>query len=654
MISLPRLPYREDKLFSVLVLLVLVVPLAFSWEFYEKFETIKLVLWAVLLSACLVLLSVKKEIYQINRVVVFLFGGLLFFGLFAALLAPNISNGFLGSYPRFTSSFLFYFLLIFTLWLFSANLDIKKWKFLLWVVYFDAVVVALVGIMQSYGVGYYTGIEQTQISRAPGLLGNPNFSSMFLVAVMPFTLPFFYYARNFAAKMYYLVSGILMLFAVILFSGRGSWLALAAGLGSLLLILLLSRLPKKFFLSLLLVTLIIFAFIGFFEKFARPGTLKATFRLSETNIDYRLYAWDLARKAISEHPVLGFGPGSTQIYFERFRDSNLMQGAGIFDDVHNLPLQMAVSAGLPFMLCFLGIWAIVFWQSYKKLKVDPRDFWTIAQVVSLVAWFAASCFNPVSTANFLLLAVVFSGSLINGSENIKLSIWTKPAFLLAALSLAIFGFSLAFGEFFFYQSVKNYQSQNFEKCQKNARLARYANPTNQLYYVYETACKIIINPDPETLKQDLKHITSLQAQSAKTEVLASNLSYLMYIRTNDSTFLDLAINYIQKSLEKDKSYAPRYTHAAFYLAENNQLLESKEYLKVSLSIDKTSLPAWLLLARVYQLLDRPEQMRYALNEAFKLSPLDSNLNRLNQAAKNEKEIKNLNIPALINFLQIES
>lgn len=652
--KLPRLPFREDKVFSVLVLLTLVVPLVFYWQLYEKFETIKLSFWLVLLGWALITLMVRKVFGKIRPAAVICLGLFLVLGFAASVFSFNHLNSFFGLYPRFTSGFLFYALWALTLLLMLATLNREKWEFLVRIVFFDAVIVAISGILQTLGIGYYEGINQPFIARAPGLLGNPNFSSMFLAAAMPFALPLILRAKTFAARVYYGLGGVLMLFAIINFSSRGAFVALAAGLIFGVFLAAVLKFSKKIIFILGFVSLACLGLIFTVSGLARPNALKGLFQTPDINIDYRLFAWDVARQAIMQHPFLGYGPGNTQVYFERYRGSNLVQGGGEFDDVHNLFLQMAVSSGIPFALSFLTLCGFAVWYAYKRLKADKTDDFTAASLTALLIWAAAACFNPVSTANFLLLAIILAGMLLYQSNSEIKSVPILRALMgLFGIIAILLGISLLSGELMFFEAQKDYLQFKFPQSSKWATAAMRVNPTNQLYYLYNAADKVILGESARHLEADARQIIALQPQSAKSQVMAANLFYLLYNRTNDVKDLKSAIAYMDNSLQLDKYYAPRWGHAAFYLAENKQLDLAREYAKSGVALDPSHLPSWLLLARIYQLQNKPEQMRYALNEAFKLKPDDPNLKNLNETAKKETDISKLQIPAIINFLQIE-
>jgi tetratricopeptide (TPR) repeat protein len=71
----------------------------------------------------------------------------------------------------------------------------------------------------------------------------------------------------------------------------------------------------------------------------------------------RLETWLSARHAVAERPVLGSGPGRFRAATSRFRTLRLVRAEGadrLFVDAHDLPVEYAVTTGLPGLALLLG------------------------------------------------------------------------------------------------------------------------------------------------------------------------------------------------------------------------------------------------------------------------------------------------------------
>ena len=146
-----------------------------------------------------------------------------------------------------------------------------------------------------------------------------------------------------------------------------------------------------------------FFFNRVFLNLARPGSVVNTVSFSDVNIQYRLGVWKLSVQSIIKRPWLGVGLGDFQLMFERERPTSIV-AEGFFDDAHNLPLELAVTGGLPLAVLFFGLVAWGVFSALKRLYAKT-DIEASVLLSSLVAWLTASLFTPVPIACYLLLAV---------------------------------------------------------------------------------------------------------------------------------------------------------------------------------------------------------------------------------------------------------
>ena len=98
---LPRLPYREDKLFGWLFATVLLVPLVFSLFTYENFETVKYALLLVFTGAGLLAVFIKSRQPRVLRAGKYFYWFLGLFWLWvllSSLFAWDKNYSFFGFY----------------------------------------------------------------------------------------------------------------------------------------------------------------------------------------------------------------------------------------------------------------------------------------------------------------------------------------------------------------------------------------------------------------------------------------------------------------------------------------------------------------------------------------------------------------------------
>jgi hypothetical protein len=91
--------------------LCLLIPLAFWLQSYEKFETIKWCLWLGITGIVFFNLARVQQTWNtVPKVIGYVIGLMLVWAFISVLLAPQFWTGFLGTYPRFTNGWLFYFI----------------------------------------------------------------------------------------------------------------------------------------------------------------------------------------------------------------------------------------------------------------------------------------------------------------------------------------------------------------------------------------------------------------------------------------------------------------------------------------------------------------------------------------------------------------
>src|SRR5258708_2801834 len=105
-----RLPFREDKLFGVVLLLILVVPWAFSIVNYEKFETLKISLWLVLLVVALLVFLKHQtfKAYSYNPGFLTILAIFLLLNILSTVFSIDKASSIFDFNLRFTNSLMFY------------------------------------------------------------------------------------------------------------------------------------------------------------------------------------------------------------------------------------------------------------------------------------------------------------------------------------------------------------------------------------------------------------------------------------------------------------------------------------------------------------------------------------------------------------------
>lgn len=652
-----RWPYRQDLAFSLLAILTLVAPLAFTLKTYENFETIKfcllLVLSGLALFAFLSSYAKTGEIrLYLSKPFVLALAAFLVFGGLSSFLHPGSAASFFGLYTRYTGGLLFYLVLALLILLLSATFSREKYFFLLKLLVFEAFLAAVYSLLQSVEIGYYFGVDAGVLNKGPSFLGNPNFTSFFLVVALPLALFFCIRAKSVLAKVYYATVLFVTLWALVVLTSRGALLALALGLIILSLLWFTKQHSRKHAILSLAAIVAGGILLSLFLPLARPQVLKQTLQLRDDNINLRFYVWDLAAQAVLAHPVLGLGLGNFLEYYELNRGEHLADQLEAFDDPHNLFLFQASTGGLGFVLSFL---ALIFFAGYAfiqgfRASDDPM---LGALAVSLVVWSIAASFTPVPVAAFIFLAVLLAGQALVVSQPLVLRI---PKILgvclkILGVGLAIYGLLFIISEHVFFQAYQAYYSRQYEKARNFSKWAETICPCNGLYGLYNLGSRIKLEKDSPQVLKDLEIFS--QNQLMRPRLRAANLYFLLYLETKNYRHAETAITYLTEILGRNPRHSERHARVGFYYFEAGQVEVSMLYINNALSLNPKFFPAWLLKAKLHQIRGEKQPMLYSLKQVQKQFPQDLYLRKLIFDAEQQADIKGLPIVVGANYDRLE-
>lgn len=646
--SIPRLPFREDKLFGLLVLMFLSVPTLFFFNAYEKYETLKVALFLILSGSAYLMYLKQPETDRLRwpRLIRYLYWVLaILYGLSVVFSEDKITSVF-GSYLRFTNGLVFFsawLILLFLTNRVAARADQRRVLFQ--VLFFDAGLIAAVGILQSLGWGYYEGLDMPALTRAPSLLGNPNFSVMFLAACAGFAVPLLLAAKSLAARAYYFFNAILIVWAVVVLSSRGGWLGL--GLNLLLSFCLYAglRFPKKTLaVTGTLAVSAVLLWSAFYQLTPRQNLIANTLALADTNVNLRLEVWQLSAQAIAVRPWLGVGPGNFLLAYQQFRPPALAN-QGIFDDPHNLLVDFAVTSGLPFALCFLGLAGAALFFGFRQARAEHEMF-LVASFAGLVSLLAMAAFNPVSSPNLLLLACFLAVLLPGGTLGRATFRSSFIRYFGGFFASALIAYGLLFfaGEALFYQGLKAFNAGNFKSSCRTFSFTLRLNPYQELAPNYLAACGVRMGAEPKQIHEEVGRISRLHPKRSAAYAMESNLEYYWYVYGGGPERLAAAIKTMRQAIQLDPYFARRYGRLGYYYLLSGQSDQAQENMKLELKMEPEYLPGWLLLAKSYQASGDKTEAVGALKKAFALRPDLKELKFLISQAESSGDIRKAVIP----------
>ncbi len=228
--------------------------------------------------------------------------------------------------------------------------------------------------------------------------------SMYLVIGILTASHYFRYSENWKAKTLYLVFMAAFLFHLSMLEGRNGYFVFIL-VSPLVLHNLMGQ--KHWGLKILLALLIIGS-LGFSPKVVHRVKVSLE-RLHRTDIIMtgkmddefsRPYIFHSALRALKEHPVMGAGTGSF-VYYTR-------PGGDAVTHPHNSVLHMAVSFGIPGVVCILWLFWTMFRVSFAH-RQEPLGFLVLS--VCLVIFFGGIFETPILNAGTCLLFPMAFGCL---------------------------------------------------------------------------------------------------------------------------------------------------------------------------------------------------------------------------------------------------
>jgi O-antigen ligase len=214
-----------------------------------------------------------------------------------------------------------------------------------------------------------------------------------------------------------------LLFVLVLSGSRSSWLYL---LGMMVLAFLWQRKDKscKYLLYYSMLLLLGFGLMHWVAQVpwlnGASGSVTTMQRMTagDTNGSIRLYLWHEAWLIFSMFPVLGAGLG--QFAWQHFQLGPVLQATninGLYNNAHNLLMQLAAEMGLAGVLIVsgtLGMWA---WQS-ARAQLTVFHWWGYA--VLLVIGIHSMLEYPLWYAYFIGITAILLGALDSSSYRLGL------------------------------------------------------------------------------------------------------------------------------------------------------------------------------------------------------------------------------------------
>jgi O-antigen ligase len=615
-----HIPHREDNLFSIVFLIVLVIPTIFIPALLEGYESVKYVSLLILVGIGL-LIWLKSATLFVNKTLYRILLAWVVLNTLSVVASLDKINSIIGHQGRYTGSTFFVVAFVLSIMLFVQIVQHSESRRLtiLRLLVFVGLLTSIVAILHSYDIFYYRGIDPEVRSLIPSLAGNQNFYAMFLVAVIPAAVVLWQVSQRKYARWYYAVSSVIILFAMVLSGSRGALLGLA-GMG-LMFVGLASyrRYDKKVWLGMiLLVGIAVMFYFGFFNT-NRADYLNGTSANASYTAQSRLIVWKNSLSLIKDRPLLGTGTGNFQIVYGALGGAN-QANLERFDDAHNLFLNVAVTEGIPAAILLLFLLAWVWWISVKR-SVD-QSYSALWIFSSLAGVGIAANFTPVSIPNWLLVAMFagFAGSF--AVKEVRAKRWWKYCAAVIGVILIIFGACFLTASALSTLSYQSYWSDNDGQSADYAKWSLRFNPYDPIAKVYSVAANLNLGKDPSQEADDIKRLATYRTGTADSYQTAGILYYRLYTRTKDTKYIAGMNDYFAKALTSEPDSPAVLSATAFgyyYTAQTDKALRNLEQL-MTLPHGKDNINNSMLLAKLYADAGQKDQTTAAVKQVLAIDP----------------------------------
>jgi tetratricopeptide (TPR) repeat protein len=111
------------------------------------------------------------------------------------------------------------------------------------------------------------------------------------------------------------------------------------------------------------------------ERAASLATNTSTTSIAGANIAERLKIWKKTAKMISDHPLLGVGPGNWKVVIPSYGLDSTVFAKGYYapDRVHNVYLQIASESGIAGAIFYFGFWFIIVSTGFAFLRKTNNE-----------------------------------------------------------------------------------------------------------------------------------------------------------------------------------------------------------------------------------------------------------------------------------------
>lgn len=615
-----KFPVLRNSLMGWLIITSAVIAMITVSIFQEPVELPKTIAWYVGMGIAAIIFVVKSRTWNISIPKPAFWGllALAFIWTIGLGFSYDLSNSIFGIFPRYTGSYIFFISWIASTILFGCIAPQKLLTLFKFYVIL-AVPIGAWGIIQSFGLGYYPGIDAPIRILAPSFLGNPNFSAMYVAAALPLVLWMLSTAKTKVSQYAYLFSVGVMLVSLVIFNSRGALLGAAIGIAAYAVGLMINRSWKQLAIVVVAAGLLFSSFAVFYYQ-TRVNVVTSQSDITEQTISSRLVLWEVTTSYIKQHPIFGTGFGN---FFIAFRSNNhpALANQEWFDDAHNFILHIAATNGVPAALVFLFLFGYAIYICVKQYRSETEPGLDFAVGAGILAWLAVGSFTPVSLPNLLFIALLFvvawqgKPSRIHYTPTIPVKVLT----IVVAGLIILLGLCMLSSELFLWQSKMATEKGNNALSSRLSNDAFRAFPINTNAYINYMDNEMKLG-HYNAVEQTLPVFLAQHPASSGLYQVAVNYYSRLYQETGDHKYKTLMYAAISNMVFYNANYANPYRVAALQLVYQHDYVNALPYAQKAAVLDGKDYNTWILVAKIHYELKNYHATYLALQQAYKILP----------------------------------
>ncbi len=404
-----NLKFDNSTIISILLfIIVIIVPVCFLPYIYQHTNQIRLTYFFTIIAAitmiCIKVVQMIKSHKRGEKVKLFSKTKTNLLDLVVAIYAllivlSTVTSRYFpfpiiyGAVGRFEGAITLYLYIV----LFYLTYKFFDWneRFLPYLAT-STIIVSAVGIVQAI-LYYALGRTDIHVYMAFSSFGNPNFFSSYLSMFLPIYMLVFLKKGN----PFYLITSIITFGALVCTRTLGGYITFAIYFAIILIYAITQKFKSKNICLLVLSFILMFAVLNVCTQNTYIGeaiSLKKETKNIENDRDSfgsgRGFIYKVSLDIIKQYPLLGVGPDSLGAYFvEHIYLKPDYTSNHIFDKAHCEYLHIAVCTGIPSLICYITIIAIIGITIWKKYLKDKSNLTIFAVGLSILSYLIQAAGN---------------------------------------------------------------------------------------------------------------------------------------------------------------------------------------------------------------------------------------------------------------------